>query len=140
MRHVITTGEYPLDQFRGLDGPAPAAPASPSTPANAASAAVAAAAMPSEPMNMYTALNSGMAIALETNEKTVLFGEDVGFGGVFRCSEGLRDRFGADRVANAPVSEQAIAAFAIGLSQAGWDAIAEMQAGRVLFSPRLPSG
>lgn len=82
---------------------------------------------------MYTALNSGMAIALETNEKTVLFGEDVGFGGVFRCSEGLRDRFGADRVANAPVSEQAIAAFAIGLSQAGWDAIAEMQFADYIF-------
>ena len=47
-----------------------------------------------------------MSIALSSNDKTFLFGEDVGFGGVFRCSEGLRDKFGPERVANAPVAEQ----------------------------------
>ena len=82
---------------------------------------------------MVAAINDAMATALESNEKTLLFGEDVGFGGVFRASEGLRDRFGPERVANAPVAEQAIAAFAVGMSQAGWDVIAEMQFADYIF-------
>ncbi len=36
----------------------------------------------------------------------VLFGEDVSFGGVFRCSMGLKDAFGPNRVFNTPLSEQ----------------------------------
>jgi pyruvate/2-oxoglutarate/acetoin dehydrogenase E1 component len=34
--------------------------------------------------NLFTALNSAMRVALETDPKVVLFGEDVAFGGVFR--------------------------------------------------------
>lgn len=48
-------------------------------------------------------------IALATDPSAVLFGEDVGFGGVFRCSMGLREEFGADRVFNTPLCEQGIA-------------------------------
>ncbi len=36
----------------------------------------------------------------------VVFGEDVAFGGVFRCSMGLKDKFGGNRVFNTPLSEQ----------------------------------
>lgn len=35
-----------------------------------------------------------------------VFGEDVSFGGVFRCSTGLADRFGKHRVFNTPLCEQ----------------------------------
>lgn len=35
-----------------------------------------------------------------------VFGEDVGFGGVFRCTTGLADRFGRSRVFNTPLCEQ----------------------------------
>lgn len=35
-----------------------------------------------------------------------VFGEDVGFGGVFRCTTGLADRFGKRRVFNTPLCEQ----------------------------------
>lgn len=35
-----------------------------------------------------------------------VFGEDVGFGGVFRCTTGLADRFGKSRVFNTPLCEQ----------------------------------
>jgi Transketolase, pyrimidine binding domain len=37
---------------------------------------------------------------------TIVFGEDVSFGGVFRCTAGLADRFGRARVFNTPLSEQ----------------------------------
>lgn len=35
----------------------------------------------------------------------VLFGEDVKFGGVFRCSIGLNEKYGNDRVFNTPLCE-----------------------------------
>lgn len=63
----------------------------------------------------------------------MLFGEDVGFGGVFRCSMGLRDRHGEDRVFNTPLSEQGILGFAIGLAAEGCTAIAEIQFADYIF-------
>lgn len=40
-----------------------------------------------------------------------VFGEDVGFGGVFRCTTGLADRFGKQRVFNTPLCEQVCVAY-----------------------------
>lgn len=45
-----------------------------------------------------------------------MFGEDVGFGGVFRCTTGLAERFGQARVFNTPLCEQGIVGFGIGLA------------------------
>lgn len=84
-------------------------------------------------MNFFTALNSAMDNALANDPKTVLFGEDVGFGGVFRCSMGLRQKFGEDRVFNSPLTEQGIAGFAIGMAMVGWKPIAEIQFADYIF-------
>lgn len=62
-------------------------------------------------MNMFQAINSAMDHALEEDGSALLFGEDVGFGGVFRCSINLRDKYGKDRVFNIPLCEQGIAGF-----------------------------
>eukprot|EP00166_Cyanidium_caldarium_P002295 ctg_227.g124 len=59
-----------------------------------------------ERMNLFMAVQSAMAVALETDPKVLVFGEDVAFGGVFRCTMGLRERFGPHRVFNTPLSEQ----------------------------------
>ena len=76
-------------------------------------------AVATEQVTMVTAINDAIASALRRDERTVVLGEDVGFGGVFRATAGLRDEFGAARVMNTPVSEQGIVAFAVGLSVAG---------------------
>lgn len=41
-------------------------------------------------MNMLQAINNALDIAMENDDSAILFGEDVGFGGVFRCSLNLQ--------------------------------------------------
>ncbi len=62
-----------------------------------------------------------------------MFGEDVKFGGVFRCTMGLNEKYGTDRVFNTPLSEQGIAGFAIGTAAMGATTIAEMQFADYIF-------
>jgi 2-oxoisovalerate dehydrogenase E1 component beta subunit len=84
-------------------------------------------------MNLYQAVNNALDIALATDPNSYLFGEDVKFGGVFRCSMGLNQKYGTDRVFNTPLSEQGIAAFAVGLASNGATAIAEIQFADYIF-------
>jgi 2-oxoisovalerate dehydrogenase E1 component beta subunit len=84
-------------------------------------------------MNLFTAVNDAMRIAMKTDDTAVVFGEDVGFGGVFRCSVGLQEEFGKARVFNTPLCEQGIAGFAIGYASMGCTAIAEIQFADYIF-------
>ena len=84
-------------------------------------------------MNLFTAINSAMDISLARDPKVVTFGEDVGFGGVFRCSVDLRDKHGPDRVFNSPLTEQGIAGFGIGMASVGWKPIVEIQFADYIF-------
>jgi len=84
-------------------------------------------------MNLFTAVNSALHTALETDATACVFGEDVAFGGVFRCSVDLREKFGQSRCFNTPLSEQGIAGFAIGMAAVGHTAIAEIQFGDYIF-------
>ncbi|SJK86277.1 2-oxoisovalerate dehydrogenase E1 component, beta subunit [Babesia microti strain RI] len=84
-------------------------------------------------MNMCNAINSAMHICMEKDPLSVVFGEDVAFGGVFRCSVDLLQRFGPNRVMNSPISEQGIVGFGIGLAAVGVSAIAEIQFGDYIF-------
>ena len=86
-----------------------------------------------EKMNLFTAINNAMSIAMQTDESAVLCGEDVAFGGVFRCSQKLREEFGEDRVFNTPLSENGIAGFAIGYASMGGTAIGEIQFADYIF-------
>ena len=60
-------------------------------------------------LNLFTAINSAMQTAMKTDDTAIVFGEDVSFGGVFRCSQNLREEFGEERVFNTPLSENGIA-------------------------------
>lgn len=77
--------------------------------------------------NLFQAINSALTHALRTDERTLVFGEDVAFGGVFRCSMNLAKDFGTERVFNTPLSEQGIVGFAIGCAAQGMKPIAEIQ-------------
>ena len=70
---------------------------------------------------------------METDDNAVLLGEDVKFGGVFRCSVGLMEKYGNDRVFNTPLCEQGIGGFAIGMANSGATTIAEMQFADYIF-------
>ncbi|XP_035439062.2 2-oxoisovalerate dehydrogenase subunit beta, mitochondrial [Spodoptera frugiperda] len=84
-------------------------------------------------MNMMQAINNAMDLTLKNDPTAVLFGEDVAFGGVFRCALGLQEKYGKDRVFNTPLCEQGIAGFGIGLATAGATAIAEIQFADYIF-------
>ncbi|XP_076766335.1 branched chain keto acid dehydrogenase E1 subunit beta isoform X2 [Xylocopa sonorina] len=84
-------------------------------------------------MNMFVAINDALRIAMTRDPDAVIFGEDVAFGGVFRCTIDLQKEFGRDRVFNTPLCEQGIAGFGIGLATAGVTAIAEIQFADYIF-------
>ncbi|KAG8856027.1 hypothetical protein FRB96_006594 [Tulasnella sp. 330] len=84
-------------------------------------------------MNTYQAIRDAMSNALTRDDSAVVFGEDVAFGGVFRCTMGLAEEFGRERVFNTPLTEQGIAGFSIGLAAMGQTAIAEIQFGDYIF-------
>jgi pyruvate/2-oxoglutarate/acetoin dehydrogenase E1 component len=72
------------------------------------------------------AVNAALAQEMARDDRVVLLGEDVASGGVFKTTGGLRDRFGADRVWDTPISEQAIAGAAMGAAMGGLRPIAEI--------------
>ncbi len=45
-------------------------------------------------MNLVEAIRDAMDIYLAKDHTATVFGEDVAFGGVFRCTVGLRDKYG----------------------------------------------
>lgn len=77
-------------------------------------------------MNLFTSIQNSLDIALEKDSSAIIFGEDVKFGGVFRCTMGLNEKYGTDRVFNTPLSEQGIIGFAVGAATSGATSIAEI--------------
>ena len=86
-----------------------------------------------EKMNLFQAINNAMNISLKTIPDCYIFGEDVAFGGVFRCTMNLRERYGKNKVFNTPLCEQGIVGFGIGLAAHGATAIAEIQFADYIF-------
>ncbi len=85
-------------------------------------------------MNMLQSLNSAMDVLLDGDENVVIFGEDTGyFGGVFGATAKLQQKYGLDRVFDAPINESAIVAMAIGMAAKGLRPIAEIQFADYIF-------
>ena len=79
-------------------------------------------------LTMIEAIRATLAYHLEHDDRVLLLGQDVGrLGGVFRATDGLQERFGADRVVDMPLAEACIAGAALGLAASGLRPIAELQ-------------
>ncbi|MBB3191889.1 alpha-ketoacid dehydrogenase subunit beta [Halomonas cerina] len=85
-------------------------------------------------LNMLQAINQALDIAMAEDEKVLCFGEDVGgFGGVFRATSHLQERYGKARCFNTPLVEQGIIGFANGLAAQGSVPVAEIQFADYIF-------
>ena len=85
-------------------------------------------------MNIIDAVNSALSLAMEQDERVVVLGEDVGkFGGVFRATKGLYERFGPERSIDTPLSEGGIVGTAIGMALYGLRPVAEIQFSDFIF-------
>lgn len=79
-------------------------------------------------LNMVQAINQALAQEMARDDRVVLLGEDVGRdGGVFRVSDGLLERFGAERIIDTPLAESGIVGAAIGMAAWGLRPVAEIQ-------------
>ncbi len=97
-------------------------------PKTAPAAAPTASGVPTTPITMVEALNHALADEMAQDPRVLVLGEDVGVdGGVFRVTKGLRDRFGADRVVDTPLAEDAIVGVSIGLALGGMRPVCEIQ-------------
>jgi acetoin:2,6-dichlorophenolindophenol oxidoreductase subunit beta len=75
------------------------------------------------------ALNEALREEMRRDPAVFVMGEDVagwGGGGVFGVTKGLVDEFGAERIRDTPISEEAIAAVAIGAAATGSRPVAEI--------------
>jgi 2-oxoisovalerate dehydrogenase E1 component beta subunit len=80
------------------------------------------------PVTYLEAIRQGLAEEMARDDRVFLLGEDVGvYGGAFKVTDGLLDRFGKGRVIDTPISETAIVGAAIGAAYMGMRPVAEMQ-------------
>ena len=74
------------------------------------------------------AIREALLEEMQRDERVFLLGEDIGvYGGAFKVTEGLMERFGEDRVLDTPISETAIIGAAVGAAMMGMRPVAEMQ-------------
>ncbi|RIV23230.1 alpha-ketoacid dehydrogenase subunit beta [Alicyclobacillaceae bacterium I2511] len=79
-------------------------------------------------LTLVQAVQDALRCALDADNRVILLGEDVGRnGGVFRATEGLQERFGADRVVDTPLSESGILGASVGLAANGMRPVPEIQ-------------
>jgi 2-oxoisovalerate dehydrogenase E1 component beta subunit len=74
------------------------------------------------------AIREALVEEMERDPDVFCLGEDIGkYGGAFKVTDGLLDRFGAGRVIDTPISEAAIVGAAAGASHLGMRPVCEMQ-------------
>ena len=84
-------------------------------------------------MTYREAVARGIAQEMERDDRVILIGEDVAeAGGVFKTTQGLRERFGPRRVRDTPISEEAITGMVMGAAMNGLRPI-----GEIMFSDFL---
>ncbi len=73
------------------------------------------------------ALREALTEEMERDDTIYLIGEDIGkFGGAYRVTDGLLDKFGPRRVVDAPIAEEVIVGTAIGSAMLGLRPVVEL--------------
>ncbi len=81
-------------------------------------------------MSYREAIRQAMIDEMENDENVVLIGEDVGcYGGCFKVTPGMLEKFGAHQVIETPVSEECIVGMAVGAAMMGMRPIVEVMYG-----------
>jgi 2-oxoisovalerate dehydrogenase E1 component beta subunit len=74
------------------------------------------------------AIRQGIWEEMERDPSVFLLGEDIGaYGGAFKVTAGMLEKFGEERVIDTPISESAIVGAAVGAALMGMRPVAEMQ-------------
>ena len=81
-----------------------------------------------ETMNLISAITNTLDEVMSDNEDIFLMGEDIGsFGGAFKATQGLFEKYGEERVIDTPISEAGFVGAAVGAALAGKIPIVELQ-------------
>src|SRR6195256_1554276 len=79
-------------------------------------------------LTIIAAIRAAILNEMEVDERVMVLGLDVGrLGGVFRTTDGMIEKFGRDRVFDAPLAEASIVGSSIGLAISGLIPVAEIQ-------------
>ena len=74
------------------------------------------------------AIRQALFEEMARDERVFVMGEDIGaYGGAFKVTEGLLDKYGEQRVVDTPISEAAIVGSAVGASYLGMRPVCEIQ-------------
>ena len=77
---------------------------------------------------LIEAITQALDEEMARDEKVFLIGEDIGiYGGVFKATKGLLDKYGAERVIDSPISEVYIAGGSVGAAMVGLRPVPEIQ-------------
>jgi 2-oxoisovalerate dehydrogenase E1 component beta subunit len=79
-------------------------------------------------ITMLEAIREALFEEMERDPAVFCLGEDIGrYGGAFKATEGLLERFGEERVVDTPIAEAAIVGAAAGAAHYGMRPVCEMQ-------------
>ncbi|MCI0542383.1 thiamine pyrophosphate-dependent enzyme, partial [bacterium] len=76
---------------------------------------------------MLEGINMALHYEMKEDPRLIILGEDIGHGGVFRATMGLREQYGRNRVIDAPLDETSLGGVLIGYATQGNKAIGEAQ-------------
>ncbi len=74
------------------------------------------------------AINDALAEEMQRDENVILYGQDVAvWGGIFKVTDGLLEKFGPDRVFDTPISESVMVGAGVGAASMGLRPVVELQ-------------
>jgi pyruvate dehydrogenase E1 component beta subunit len=81
------------------------------------------------------AINQALAEEMTRDENVILYGQDVAeWGGIFKVTEGLWEKFGPERVFNSPISENVMVGAGVGAATMGLRPVVELQFADFIFT------